>query len=190
MKRSFFLGSVLLASCSKPETNEERIIRYQHMDLQEMIREIKTPEQVAWYLQNYIRAEADASMAYTFRDFNERRKGDCSEAVVAAAALLSDDGYPPQVMFFRDPFNVDNSPRHVIFLYQENNQWGSLGINRLDVQKPIFLDLDELAEQFPYKKYAYEELPITMFPEWIYGSGNLNFQKKFFGLSPSFVNIK
>ncbi len=184
------LGSFFSCS-SPPETDLDRITRYTQMSYQEMIAEIKTPEQVAWYIQHYIEKEDGASLhAYTFHDIHERRKGDCSEATVAAAALLSDDGYAPLVLFFRRPFDDKIFPRHVIFVYSQNSQWGSLGINGQDIQRPIYSTLEELALQFPFEEYTFEKLPVEKFPGWISGSENLNVRKKFFALSPDFSEIE
>jgi len=191
MHRSFYLGTLFLLSCSYPENDEQKLRRYQGMGYQEMVEDIKTPEEAGWYIEHYIAKEENASLeAYTFRETHERRKGDCSEAIVAAAALLSDDGYPLYALFFRSPLDVEKFPRHVVFVYQENQKWGSLGLNVIDRQKPVFSTLEELAAQFPFKEYAFETLPVDNFPHWISGSGNLNVRKKFFGLSPLFHEIE
>lgn len=189
MRRNSFFASVFLASCFHPETFEEKLVRYQSMSYQEMIQEIHTPDEVRWYIRNYITPEEDPSFAAPFQMIHAQRKGDCSEAVVAAAALLSDDGYPPQVLFLRSPLDPQRYPRHLVFVYEEKNLWGSLGINDADIQYARFSTLEELALQFPFEEYSFQILPVEKFPGWVSGSDNLNVHKKFFALSHPFQKV-
>lgn len=183
------LLGILFSCSSSPETDAERIVRYENMSYQEMIAEISKPEEVAWYLQHSISKEEDPLQASSFRVFHQRRKGDCSEAIVAAAALLEDDGYPPYVLIFRFPFDPHGPSHHGIFVYEQEGRWGSLGINTRDIRDPNY-SLDALARNSLYQEYAFVRLPIEQFPDWISTSENLNADKDFFGLEPRYIRIE
>ncbi|MDP3728447.1 MAG: hypothetical protein Q8R18_03245 [bacterium] len=181
-----------LFSCNSPppsETDAEKITPYDKMSYQEMIAQIHTPEEVQDYISHYItKEEEEEPYAYSFRLFHERRKGDCSEAVVAAAALLIDDGYPPYALIFRSHYL--HSDKHGIFVYEREGYWGSLGINNSDVIPP-FYTLEKLAAKFGmYREYAFVRLSVEDFPGWISGSEDLNRNKRFFGLQPVYKRIE
>lgn len=169
------LFSVFALACASPDSDKEKIVRYEAMPYQEVIKEISTPKEVAWYLENYIHKEESISFAHSFRVVHETRKGDCSEAIVAAGALLSDDAYPAHIVIFR---SSDKEEKHGIFVYQENGLWGSLGINSFDIRNPQYKTIEELVKEFPYEKYLFSPFPLET--SWISSSENLYVQGKYF----------
>lgn len=79
------------------------------------------------------------------------REAHCLEAAFIAAAILEHHGYQPLVMSLESRDNLD----HVIFVYQKNGLWGSIGRSRdegLHGRKPIFRSLRELALSY-YEPY-------------------------------------
>lgn len=60
----------------------------------------------------------------------------CLEGAFLAAAILEHKGYPPLVMSLESIDDLD----HVIYVYQNNNKWGSVGCSRdtgLHGRKPV-----------------------------------------------------
>src|SRR3989338_2360511 len=158
-----------------------RIAKLQKMDYKEVIKMIKTPKEAEWYIRNYIIQDDDnADVAKSFRVLHETRKGDCSEGVIAAAALLSDNGYPPTWLFLED--NKREKENHGVFLYKKNGKWGTIGINARDNSPPRYNTLDEIAKEIGYDKCKPKELKeygYNIWTPWIdsrrdlYGSGNV-----------------
>ena len=158
-----------------------KIAKLQKMDYKEVIKKIKTPKEAEWYIRNYIIQDDDnADVAKSFRVLHETRKGDCSEGVIAAAALLSDNGYPPTWLFLED--NKREKENHGVFLYQRHGKWGTIGINARDNSPPRYNTLDEIAKEIGYDKCKPKELKeygYNIWTPWIdsrrdlYGSGNV-----------------
>lgn len=73
------------------------------------------------------------------------------EASLLAAAILENRGYKPFVMSLESIDNLD----HVIFVYQKNKKWGSIGCSRtpgLFGRKPVYRSLRDLALSY-YEPY-------------------------------------
>jgi hypothetical protein len=127
----------------------EKINHYRNMSYQEVIAEIDTPQEAEWYVRNYIIPKEKIRMD-SFRLIHQNRVGDCAEATVAAAALLSDDGFPPTYLDMR---NENQEVGHAVFVYQSNGKWGTIGINSSDNQSPRFNSLEEIARHHGFEKY-------------------------------------
>lgn len=66
----------------------------------------------------------------SFKHINENKKDDCDAGAIAAAAILSDDDFPPYVAILETP---DIKEAHEVFVYKtESGKFGSIGINDSD----------------------------------------------------------
>src|SRR4051812_1309283 len=75
----------------------------------------------------------------------------CLEAVLFAATVLEQHGYPPLMLSFESIDELD----HVIFVYRRNGLWGSVARSRdpgLHGRKPVFATIRALAISYmdPY----------------------------------------
>ena len=110
---------------------------FKNFSSQEIAKNIKTPEQAQFYLNNHmhygffadkdefsqVRCSDPFKLIYprSFKDIHEKGKGVCIDYAIAAAALLGDDGYLPQVLFL---YNKGEDAGHMVFLYEcrQNNR--------------------------------------------------------------------
>ncbi len=121
------------------------------------------------YLVNYLHYEHDITnygeenYIASFKVINDRRKDDCDGGAIAAAALLSDDGYAP-LMLFMNPKNR-KEPGHAIFIYRENGLIGCLGISKSDCIRPRFNNLEEVTRYFGFNEYGLINLDKVS-PDW------------------------
>ena len=79
----------------------------------------------------------------------------CLEAVLFAAVVLEQHGYPPLALSFESIDKLD----HVVFLYRRNGRWGSIARSRdpgLHGRKPLFATPRALALSYfdPYVDYT------------------------------------
>ncbi len=73
----------------------------------------------------------------SFRGVVRTGTAHCLEAVLAAAVILEQHGYPPLVLSFESVDLLD----HVIFVYRGSNGWGSIARSRdpgLHGRRPVF----------------------------------------------------
>lgn len=87
----------------------------------------------------------------SFRQIVKRNEAHCLEAAVAAAVILEQHGYPPLLLDIESVDLLD----HVLFVYQANGLWGSIGRSRdigLHGRKPVFKNLRQLVWSYfdPY----------------------------------------
>ena len=94
----------------KPIERSEEIIDYSRFTWQGAIAYIQTPEQVQDYLARHFLQENEKSSyipglivfgkqrGETFRYNHTHRKGNCFDYATSAAALLSDNNYPPLIL--------------------------------------------------------------------------------------------
>jgi hypothetical protein len=83
----------------------------------------------------------------SFRGVVRNRTAHCLEAALAAAVILEQHGYPPQVISFESIDQLD----HVIFAYRERGRWGSVARSRdpgLHGRKPVFSTARALAASY------------------------------------------
>jgi len=73
----------------------------------------------------------------------ENRLTGCARAMVEAAYLLSDDGFPSYCLVLQQS---DGSNGHCVFLYGcgEDETVGTIGANTWDINPPIYDSLSEL----------------------------------------------
>jgi hypothetical protein len=105
----------------------------------------------------------------------------CLEAVLFAAVVLEQHGYPPLVISFESIDELD----HVIYIYRERGRWGSIARSRdpgLHGRKPVFATPRALALSYvdPYVDftgrvtgYAVVDLRILGSYEWRLAPGNV-----------------
>src|SRR5262249_23719859 len=83
----------------------------------------------------------------SLRQVLRHRTAHCLEAALAAACILEQHGFPPLVMSLESIDELD----HVIFVYRENDRWGSVARSRdpgLHGRKPVFRTARALAESY------------------------------------------
>jgi hypothetical protein len=91
----------------------------------------------------------------SFREVVRRNEAHCLEAAVGAAVLLEQHGFPPLLLDIESRDLLD----HVIFVFQHNNRWGSIGRSRdigLHGRKPLFRSLRTLVQSYfdPYVDFT------------------------------------
>ena len=87
--------------------------------------------------------ERDGGTLRSFREVVKRHEAHCLEAAVGAAVILEQHGYPPLLLDIESQDLLD----HVIFVFQEDGLWGSIGRSRdigLHGRKPLFRSLRDL----------------------------------------------
>ena len=119
-----------------------------------IIARLRTPAQVQGFLNRLPYNTEPAPRGATLRSFRgvvREGTAHCMEAALAAAVILEQHGYPPLVLSFESIDELD----HVLFVYQRNGRWGSIGRSRdpgLHGRKPVFRTARDLALSYvdPY----------------------------------------
>lgn len=151
---------------------------YQNNIIYELSQEYTNPLAV----QNYIK-----SLKYNRRDTLssaitsiQRGSAHCIEASFVAAAILECHGYDPLVLDLESQDGLD----HVVFVFKENNRWGSISRSRdvgLEGREPIFRTLRDLAWSY-FDPYIDESGKLTSYQcihldetqsNWRYSSKNV-----------------
>ena len=122
-----------------------------------IISRLRTPPQVQRFLNGLPYNTEPAPEGATLRSFRgvvREGTAHCMEAALAAAVILEQHGYPPLVLSFESIDELD----HVLFVYQHNERWGSIGRSRdpgLHGRKPVFRTARDLALSYvePYIDY-------------------------------------
>ena len=99
--------------------------------------------------------ERDGGTLRSFREVVKRHEAHCLEAAVGAAVILEQHGYPPLLLDIESQDLLD----HVIFVFQEDGLWGSIGRSRdigLHGRKPLFRSLRDLTWSYfdPYVDFS------------------------------------
>jgi len=116
----------------------------------------RTPRHVQRYLSGmHYNWEKNGATLRSFREVVKRDEAHCLEAALAATVILEQHGYPPLLLSFESQDKLD----HVIFVFQKNKLWGSIGRSRdigLHGRKPVFRNLRQLAWSYfdPYIDYS------------------------------------
>jgi hypothetical protein len=117
-----------------------------------LMRRLSTPARVqAWLTALPYNQERGGETLHGFRDVARLGTAHCLEAVLFAATVLGQHGYPPLVLSFESLDNLD----HVIFIYRSRGRWGSVARSRdpgLHGRKPVFRSPRALARSYidPY----------------------------------------
>ncbi|MDP2749283.1 MAG: hypothetical protein Q8O89_00440 [Nanoarchaeota archaeon] len=152
---------------------------YASMSYKEVIEYVKTPKQAEEYIQVYLEPNISGAFVKSFKRTHEERKADCADATVAAAALLSDNGYEPTylLMASKNKNGKMSSEAHAVFIYKEKGKYGTMGINLLDNNDPRFSSLDDVAIFFEYDFYSCGKMEEKVIPDWISTQRNLLISK-------------
>lgn len=113
-----------------------------------IIQKYKTPRQV----QKFLRAlpynwETQGETLRTFRGVIRHHTAHCLEAVLTAATILEQHGYPPTVLDIESQDNLD----HVLFIFQHRGCFGTVARSRdagLHGRKPVFRTVRELVMSY------------------------------------------
>ncbi len=119
-----------------------------------LIRRLRTPAAVQHYLNRLPYNDEPPPGRATLRSFRgvvRHGTAHCLEAALAAAVILEQHGYPPQLLSFESIDALD----HVLFVYRERGRWGSVARSRdpgLHGRKPVFRTARALALSYvdPY----------------------------------------
>ena len=151
-----------LSSIKKMPLTDTKIVEnadYSKMTAEAVIEFVKTPAQAQHYLDTYFEYDIKEASGFSMIFFNVRtkgesfkqnhakRKGICIDYATAAAALLSDDGYPPLLLLLKRPKGM-----HACFLYRTEEGFGCLGTWEI---KPLYKTVEELVISLDYPKYDY-----------------------------------
>jgi len=125
---------------SYPKDLEEVISKVEKIaekDYLTVIKELKTPLEASIYCTKILEYENDIKVYgkrdywASFKQIHKNKKDDCDGGALAAAAILSDDGFQPYIAVLSD----EGTPvqAHAIFVYKtDKEKYGSIGINRSD----------------------------------------------------------
>src|SRR3989449_388297 len=117
-----------------------------------LIQRLRTPARVQRCLPLMLyNWERQGGTMRSFREVVKRNQAHCLEAAVAAAVILEQHGYPPLLLDIESVDLLD----HVIFVFQRDRLWGSIGRSRdigLHGRKPLFRNLRQLVWSYfdPY----------------------------------------
>lgn len=121
-----------------------------------LIQSLKTPAKVQRWLSSMpYNRELNGGTLWSFREVVKRKHAHCLEAAVSAAVILEQHGYPPLLMDIESQDLLD----HVIFVFQQDGKWGSVGRSRdigLHGRKPVFRSLRDLTWSYfdPYVDFS------------------------------------
>jgi hypothetical protein len=117
----------------------------------------------------------------TFRGVIRHNTAHCLEAVLTAAAILEQHGYPPLVLDIESQDNLD----HVLFLFRRRRRWGTVARSRdagLHGRKPVFRTIRQLAMSYadPFVDftgrmvgYGVADLRTLVKVDWRLSEGNV-----------------
>ena len=121
-----------------------------------LIERLDTPAKVQrFFTRMPYNWEKKGGTLRSFREVVKRKEAHCLEAAVGAAVILEQHGYPPLLLDIESWDLLD----HVIFVYQQNGLWGSIGRSRdigLHGRKPLFRSLRDLVWSYfePYVDFT------------------------------------
>src|SRR6185295_20363120 len=121
-----------------------------------LIQRLDTPARVQrWLTTMPYNWERDGGTMRSFREVVKRNEVHCLEASVGAAVILEQHGFPPLLLDIESVDLLD----HVIFVFQKDGRWGSIGRSRdigLHGRKPLFRSLRDLTWSYfdPYVDFS------------------------------------
>lgn len=160
----------------KPRKN---YTNYDSLNLEEVIKNIQTPQEAQNYINNYIKYDysqfninknkkTKKYRVSSFRHTYKNGKGICIDKAIAAAAVLKDNGYEPLLLLMKKGLGG-----HVVFLYKENNKFGAVNPDKR-LRPPVYESINALVKNLGrYESYGI--INIEQFnPNWIKTDKNLN----------------
>lgn len=121
-----------------------------------LIQKLNTPAKVQRFFSRMpYNWEKSGGTLRSFREVVKQHEVHCLEAAVGAAVILEQHGYPPLLLDIESWDLLD----HVVFVYQQDNLWGSIGRSRdigLHGRKPLFRSIRDLVWSYfePYVDYT------------------------------------
>jgi len=121
-----------------------------------LIESLNTPARVQRFFSTMpYNWEKQGGTMRSFREAVKRNQAHCLEAAVGAAVILEQHGYPPLLLDIESVDLLD----HVIFVFQQDGSWGSIGRSRdigLHGRKPLFRSLRDLTWSYvdPYVDFS------------------------------------
>ena len=118
----------------------------------ELIQRFRTPLSVQRFLYTLpYNHERQGETLRSFRSALEHQTVHCLEAVLVAATILEQHGYPPLFLDMESQDNLD----HVVFAFHERGRWGAVARSRdvgLQGRRPVFRTLRHLVMSYvdPY----------------------------------------
>jgi len=113
-----------------------------------IIQKYRTPWQVHRFLRSLpYNWEKQGETLRSFRGVIRHNTTHCLEAVLTAAAILEQHGYPPLVLDIESQDNLD----HVLFLFRHKGRWGTVARSRdagLHGRKPRFRCVRDLVMSY------------------------------------------
>lgn len=178
-------------------------IDYSRMSYLQAIAFVHTPKEVqAYFKQHWEFSQQEIANSYarngafpfslsgessdppeveTFKHNHLRRKGLCLDYALAAAALLSDDGYPPLILFMRQALppgaSISEMKHHAVFLYRTEQGFDALGNTPRKAKYATLPDVVKSFRTFDVTFNAYAVINLEdnhPGQEWIHG--DLDFQ--------------
>ncbi len=147
-----------------------------------IIRTYRTPAQVQDFLRRLpYNWERGGKTLRSFRGVIRHGEANCLEAVLAAATILEQHGYPPLVLDLVSQAELD----HVAFLFKHRGRWGAVAKSRdpgLHGRKPVFRRIRDLVYSYvdPYVDgsgrivgYGVGHLDALVRADWRLGRGNM-----------------
>lgn len=148
----------------------------------EIVQKYKSPRQVHQFLRSLpYNWEKKGETLRTFRGVIRHNTAHCLEAVLTAAAILEQHGYPPLVLDIESQDNLD----HVLFLFRRRGRWGTVARSRdagLHGRKPVFRTIRQLAMSYadPFVDftgrmvgYGVADLRTLVKVDWRLSEGNV-----------------
>ena len=117
----------------------------------------------------------------SFRGVLKHEIAHCLEAVLVAATILEQHGYPPLLLDMESQDNLD----HVVFTFRERGRWGAVARSRdvgLQGRKPVFRTLRHLVmsyvdpfvnEEARITGYALADLRTLISTDWRFSLNNV-----------------
>ena len=121
-----------------------------------LVQRLDTPAKVQrFFTRMPYNWERSGGTLRSFREVVKRNEVHCLEAAVGAATILEQHGYPPLLLDIESKDLLD----HVIFVFKQDNMWGSIGLSRdigLHCRKPLFRSLRDLVWSYfePYVDFT------------------------------------
>lgn len=123
----------------------------------QLIERLRTPADVQRFLNAlpYNTEPPGRATLRSFRGVVRHQTAHCLEAVLTAAVVLEQHGYPPLALSFESVDELD----HVLFVYRRRGRWGSVARSRdpgLHGRKPVFRTARALALSYvePYVDFT------------------------------------
>ncbi len=147
-----------------------------------VIQKLGTPRSVQRFLDALpYNHEKRGETLRSFRSSLKHGTAHCLEAVLIAAAILEQHGYPPLLLDMESQDNLD----HVVFAFRQRGRWGAVARSRdvgLQGRKPVFRNLRHLVMSYvdPYvdgkgriTAYGLADLRTLTASDWRFSARNV-----------------